>query len=45
MVVRRTWDKKLGGYTYDGVTLTPCQCNLSAGKCKCGLPRGNEDKK
>jgi hypothetical protein len=33
---RRQWSRKLKGYTYDGVTLTKCQCNLSAGPCKCG---------
>lgn len=36
MRLRRVWNYTLGGYTYDGVTLTKCQCNTSGGGCKCG---------
>jgi hypothetical protein len=32
---RRRWVTGLG-YTYDGVTPTKCQCNISGGKCICG---------
>jgi hypothetical protein len=34
--LKRHWDPFVGGYTYDGKTLTECQCNTSGGGCKCG---------
>jgi len=36
MRLRRIWRVSAGGYTFDGVNPTKCQCNTSAGGCKCG---------
>lgn len=36
MKLRRIWRVSAGGYTFDGINATVCQCNTSNGGCKCG---------
>jgi hypothetical protein len=36
MNLRRVWRVGVGGYTFDEVHPTVCQCNTSSGGCKCG---------
>jgi len=36
MKLRRVWRVGVGGYTFDEVHPTVCQCNLTSGPCKCG---------